>query len=166
MARPSIQHLTIRDALPQEADALVALLVRSKAVWGYDAAFLAETQRQAAHAITPEHIEHYPVFVAEADGALAGFYCLCRWADDPDGIEIDWLFVEPSFIGRGVGRALGEHAIATARALGASRLWVVSDQNAEGFYSALGMIRCGEQESSVVPGRMNPVLRLGLLPQT
>jgi len=152
--------LTIRVALPEEAAELNALLLRSKAVWGYDSAFMAETQRQAERAITPEAIASHPYFVAEVDSALAGFACLCSWKDDPEGLEIDWLFVEPAYFGQGIGRALTEHAESLARQIGARRLWVVSDQNAEGFYRAMGMTRVGEQESSVQPGRMNPVLRL------
>jgi N-acetylglutamate synthase-like GNAT family acetyltransferase len=153
---------TLRAARPDEADALVALLMRSKAVWGYDAAFLAETRRQAARAITPDYIASHPVFLANTASSLAGFYSLCPWNNDAQGLEMDWLFVEPAQMGRGLGRALGQHAIATARSLGASHLWVVSDPNAEGFYASLGMIRAGEHESSVVPGRMLPVLRLDL----
>ncbi|MFN8378844.1 MAG: GNAT family N-acetyltransferase [Anaerolineae bacterium] len=158
--------LTIRTALPEEAAELVALLLRSKAVWGYDAAFMGETQRQAQRAITPETITTHPTFAAEIDRALAGFVCLCPWASDPEGIEIDWLFVDPAYIGRGVGRALVGHAAAAARQLGACRLWVVSDQNAEGFYRAMGMTRVGEEESSVQSGRMNPVLCCDLAGQT
>ncbi len=155
---------TLRAALPDEAETLVALLLRSKAVWGYDAAFMAETRRQALRAITPDTIATHPVYVAESEGELAGFYCLCDRADEPRAAEIDWLFVEPIFIGRGVGRALVLHGIETARALAYTALVVESDQHAEGFYAALGMTRCGEQESSVVPGRMNPVLRFELKP--
>ena len=154
--------LIIRAALPEEAGELAALLVRSKAAWGYDAAFMAETERQAQRAITPQAIELHPYFVAEVDGIRAGFACLCPWADDPNGVEIDWLFVEPAHFGHGAGRALFAQAVVTARQLGAHRLWVVSDQNAEGFYRAMGMLRAGEQESSVQPGRMNPVLCLEL----
>ena len=153
---------TIRAARPDEADALVALLMRSKAVWGYDAAFLDETRRQAGAAVTPAYISSHPVFVAGNTVALAGFYSLCPWADDAAALQIDWLFVDPAQMGQGIGRALGEHAIATTRLLGATRLWVVSDPNAKGFYAALGMVRAGEAESSVVPGRMLPVLRLDL----
>jgi putative acetyltransferase len=45
------------------------------------------------------------LWVAEADGKLAGFVAL-------DGAEITWLYVHPDLARRGVGRALLMHALA------------------------------------------------------
>ena len=60
----------LRDARPAEASALVALLLRSKAVWGYDAAFMALA---APKLVLPEDwLTAGRVFVADLSGRLAG----------------------------------------------------------------------------------------------
>ena len=60
-----------------------------------------------------------PHYVAEIDGRMAGFY---GFEPLPDGVGLDYMFVEPEFIGRGVGRALMDHAVALARELGHATL--------------------------------------------
>ena len=48
-------------------------------------------------------------------------------------------------MGRGIGRALFEHAEQHARQHGAKRLWVESDPHAEAFYRHMGMTVFGQQ---------------------
>ena len=55
----------IRRARGREAAALSALAMRSKAHWGYDAAFMAACRAELT--LTPEGIAARPVFVCEAD---------------------------------------------------------------------------------------------------
>jgi hypothetical protein len=52
-----------------------------------------------------------------------------------------------------------EHAVHTVRSLGGSRLTIVSDPHAEGFYRRMGASRVGEA-SSKPEGRTLPVLAL------
>jgi GNAT superfamily N-acetyltransferase len=65
---------------------------------------------------------------------------------DPPEIELSRLMVEPAAIGTGRGRQLWQHAVATARRLGATVLTVDSDPNAEGFYLRMGAVTVGEQD--------------------
>lgn len=149
--------LRIRRARAPEAPELTELSLRSKALWGYDAAFLARCR--IAMQVKEANVEKQPHYVAEIDGRIAGFY---GFEPLPEGIGLDYMFVDPEFIGRGVGRALMDHAVALARELGHATLTIVADPHAEGFYRRLGAQRVGSQASDVGPDRQLPVLRIAL----
>jgi GNAT superfamily N-acetyltransferase len=145
----------IRPARPGEARALSALALRSKAHWGYDDAFLA-TVRQSL-TVSEADLRSAPVFVLEADGAPAGFYRVV--GAPPDG-ELSDVWLDPTLIGRGLGRALFQHALDTAASRGFTRLVIESDPNAEGFYAAMGAQRIGERPSPVDEHRKLPLMRI------
>ena len=148
----------IRRARPDEAEALSELAIRSKGHWGYDEAFLAACRAELS--FSADDLANAPTFVADGPDGVGGFY---RLLVRVDGVgELDDLFVDPAFIGHGVGKRLWEHAVAQAAALGCAEMVVQSDPFAEGFYRAMGAERVGELESGSVPGRMLPLLRYGL----
>ncbi|TCT08327.1 acetyltransferase (GNAT) family protein, partial [Tepidamorphus gemmatus] len=107
--------MLIRLARRNEADELSALVMRAKAHWGYDAAFL-EACRDDLR-VRSEQIAAGAVWVAELDGMAAG---VLELAIADSEAEVRACFVEPHAIGRGVGRALWRHAEALAMAAGAS----------------------------------------------
>jgi GNAT superfamily N-acetyltransferase len=146
--------LQIRPARAGEADLLTDLSLRSKAVWNYDAKFMAKCR--AVMRVKVENIERRPHFVAELGGGIAGFY---GFEPEDGGVGLDYMFVEPALIGRGVGRSLWNHAVEQARRLGHANLIVVSDPNAEGFYLRMGARRIGARPSELEPGRNLPLLR-------
>ncbi len=53
-----------------------------------------------------EGLFDYKIYVAELDGVAAGF---CAFSDD----ELAWLYVDPAFSRRGVGRALARFALSS-----------------------------------------------------
>lgn len=142
-----------RRAGAAEAAALSELAFHSKAVWGYDPEFLEACRSELT--LTPEFISRAEVYLLELHGRPLGFYSLVRWNSD---IELGHFFVAAEHIGNGVGRALWQHAVDRARALGFERVLVQSDPNAEGFYLRLGAERIGEVPSQVQPGRSLPLL--------
>jgi GNAT superfamily N-acetyltransferase len=153
--------VTIRRARADEARALTELSLRSKAVWGYEASFLARCR--AAMTLMPQKLRAHPFYVAtDGDGKPLGFYGV---EPETDGLGLDMFFVEPDAIGQGVGRALWDHAVAIARALGHRELVVVSDPNASGFYLKMGCRTAGAVPSEIDPGRFLPVFRYGLEPR-
>ena len=89
-----------------------------------------------------------------------GFYMLDR--KHTPLIELDSLFVVPDVIGRGYGRLLMEHAVATALALGDETMLIQADPHAEGFYRACGAELVGHTPSTSIAGRMLPTLTLNL----
>jgi GNAT superfamily N-acetyltransferase len=149
----------IREAVPTEASLLTELAMRSKAVWGYSAEFMKRCR--PALTVTDVYIALHPTFVAVVDDAVAGFYSL---KPRDAALELDLLFVEPAWIGRGIGARLIAHAREQAIALGHERLLIESDPGAEGFYLRSGARRIGEVQSTVESGRLLPLLEMTLVP--
>ena len=94
-------EVPIRPARQQEAAALSELCVRSKEVWGYDAAFMALAR--AALEVKPEEIAAGNVWVAEADGIVAAGVVALAATDRPDILDLAKLFVMPGRLRSGVG---------------------------------------------------------------
>ena len=152
MANP----VRIRPARREEAAALSALCVRSKAHWGYDAEFMRLSWRSLQ--VEPAAIEGGRAFVGvdERDRPLGVTNCALL---DSDEVDLVHLFVEPDAIGRGVGRSLFAAAVAWTRAQARHTLVIVSDPNAVGFYRRVGALDAGWAPSEAVPNRLLPVLR-------
>ena len=105
----------IRRAWVEEAAALSDLCFRSKAVWGYDAEFMALIR--AALRVAREQIAAGDVWIATGtDGQIAGVVALAA-GDAPGTLDLNKLFIEPRHMRAGVGRALLAHAVAEARRL-------------------------------------------------
>jgi GNAT superfamily N-acetyltransferase len=155
MARPPT--VQVRPARAGEGPALGALMLRSKAYWGYDDAFLAKCREVL---VIPEPmIAAGGVFVAEHDGVVVGVAAV---VDEPPEVELDVCFVDPDAIGTGVGRVLVAAAKDRARAAGATAMRVHSDPNAAAFYARLGARHVGERASEIDPDRQLPLLRFDL----
>jgi GNAT superfamily N-acetyltransferase len=150
-------HIVMRSARADEAEALSSLALRSKAQWGYDAAFLDACR--PALTFGPEDLGAPHAVVAEVDGEVAGFYTLKGTL--PEG-ELDNLWVEPRRMRTGVGRRLWEHAMAAATSIGLTAVLIDADPNAEGFYLAMGAERVGTTPSTTFPGRLLPRMRYRL----
>lgn len=124
----------------------------SKGHWGYDA----ERLRSWSGALEyPAHREHW---VAECDGALAAYASLLP--PDEGVCELDDLWVDPPFIGRGIGSMLFAHAVKRARELGARAVRLESEPNAVGFYEGKGARVVGSRVGGW--GRELPVMELEL----
>ncbi len=86
--------LDMRRARPGDARILTELAVRSEAYCGYDAAFMANFRK--TYRVTAAFLGRHVAFVAEQDGAVVGFYAL---AQEETGLELEYLYLEPSRIG-------------------------------------------------------------------
>src|SRR5260370_38251288 len=150
----------VRPARIDEADTLSALCFRSKAVWGYDAPFMALAR--AALRVSLGEIAAGNVWVAAAaDGSIAGVVALAA-TERPDTLDLNKLFIDPQFIRTGFGRMLLAHAVAEARRRGARRLTILADPYAAAFYERQGVCRIGEAPSDAMPGRLMPPYEVGL----
>ena len=162
--------ITLRAAKPEEASLLSHLTMRSKAHWGYSAEFMQACQEELS--ATPEEIRNqvFTYVVAEtieAESAgtehsqqLIGFYALERLASSQ--FELDAMFVDPLYMGQGVGRALIGHAKHQVTAQGGNTLLIQSDPYAKGFYETAGAEFLEWRESASIPGRFLPVLQINL----
>lgn len=150
---------SIRDARVGDCPAATDLCLRSKASWGYDAAFM--EQSRGALTVTPARLAGWCVRVAEdRDAGLVGVSAVSIGA--PAEAELELLFVEPAVMGAGVGRALMRDVVARLRARDVTALWILSDPGAEPFYLRHGAVRVGLRPSDAIAGRLLPWLRLDL----
>lgn len=151
--------ITFRQAVPQEAESLSHLALRSKSHWGYSDEFLFLCKDELTYSAA--QITTSPAFVvAETHGVVVGFIALDHVKDGE--IELEALFVEPEHIGRGIGQALMNRAKEVACALGAKSLIIQGDPHAESFYRMAGGEFVGTRESESIPGRMLPVFQVRL----
>ncbi len=152
------QPVEIRAARPAEAGFLSALALRSKAHWGYSKAFLDACRAELTVEAGRLGSADYRCFVAALRGEVIGFYTVETIAAGK--YELEALFVEPEYIGTGVGRLLIEHAIGLLAGEGASCLTIQGDPNASRFYRAAGARQIGSRESASIPGRKLPVFEI------
>ncbi len=124
-------------AKPEEAAALTEIAFAAKRHWGYPERWI---QLWAdVLTITSELITRNPTFSAIDDGRVAGFYSLTI---DPRP-DLNHLWILPDAMGRGIGRALFEHAVQQAKELGFATFEIEADPNAEPFYLHMGAERVG-----------------------
>jgi len=149
--------ISIRPAVPAEAATLSALALRSKAYWGYNEDFMAAFKAELT--VDPANCKEGMIKVAYEGPAIVGFYQLS--GSGTEG-ELEDLFVDPDFIGKGVGTLLLETAMSQAKELGFLSLSIQADPNAEGFYIHFGAKRIGTKPSGSIKGRELPLLLLKL----
>jgi len=136
--------MRLRAYRSDDLDAVVALFTASihgLAATHYDAA------QRAAWAPRPPDIEGWRqrlanlrVVVAEEGDRLCGF---CGWEDDG---HIDLLFVAPGDTGRGVAKALFDHAAAALAELGIAELFTEASLVARPFFERQGFVVEEEQQ--------------------
>jgi GNAT superfamily N-acetyltransferase len=157
---PTTSNRIIRQALPAESAVLTDITFRSKGHWGYPPALMEEWR--VILSVPPEWIQDNPTYVMEAKGRICGYYFLSH--PEGDQIMLENLFVDPDFMGSGIGRALLEHALALAASLGYRTLIFESDPHAVDFYLKMGAIRFGEYPAPIPgePDRVLPKMRIDL----
>lgn len=149
--------MRLRPAHADELDELTGLCLRSKAVWGYDAAFMKACRSELT--LHPHDLVT-PMQVAETDDGVVIGVAQIKIAGAE--AELARLFVEPVLMRGGAGRVLFAWAVAEARRLGADHLTIDADPDAAPFYERMGARREGEVPSGSIAGRMIPRLVLTL----
>lgn len=144
-----VDDIVIRRAAPSDLAEASALCLRSKANWGYDAAFMAACRDELTLA---ERDLADIVLVASQSGRIVGVIQLSQKGEEA---EIEKLFVDPSALRQGLGHQLLHAAMACAPS---ARIRVQSDPGAAAFYRAQGFEPVGERPSGSISGRMLPVL--------
>jgi N-acetylglutamate synthase-like GNAT family acetyltransferase len=150
----------IRKADISEAELLTDLTVRSKAYWGYSKEFMIECNSELVLPKEKLGNQKYRYMVASSNDELIGYYGLEPITEIE--VELSALFLEPRFIGKGLGKLLLLHAMNVASKMGGKKLTLQSDPNAEGFYLANSGILTGKKESLSFPGRYLPTFSIPL----
>jgi GNAT superfamily N-acetyltransferase len=149
--------LILRAARLDEAGALTDLCMRSKAVWGYDAAFMEACRRELT--MTPDAMARSVVQIAESNGRMVG---MAQVEFGGDVAVLDKLYIDPVALRTGAGRSLLQWAKDAAREAGASVMTIDADPSAAVFYRRMGATDDGEVASGSISGRMLPRLVLAL----
>src|SRR5689334_59009 len=98
-----------------ELPALSDLCLRSKAVWGYDAVFMAACRAELT--FRPDELSSSQIAVAEQTGAIVG---VAQVKPIGEGADLAKLFVEPATLRAGIGKLLFAWAADVARNMGAT----------------------------------------------
>lgn len=122
----------------KSADQAAIWQVRAASIRGLCKSHYAENQTESwARVPVPDDfaavIRDREFVVAESDGSIVGFGFLSQNMGD-----LDALFVDPRFAGRGIGTAILTSLEAIARCAGLQRVSLSSSLNARGFYEAAG----------------------------
>jgi GNAT superfamily N-acetyltransferase len=143
---------TLRPAHLIECDVLDALCFRSKAHWGYDAAFMESVRDQIR--VDAEALRAGRVWVAvDGDDRPCGVVEVDPL--DEAAADLTLLFVDPTHLRQGIGRALYEKALDLGHRLGARELLIDSDPQAAAFYATMGASRIGAEPTGY-QGRLLP----------
>lgn len=136
-----------------DAKLLTEIALSSKAFWGY-ADDLIENWRNDL-TVSFEMITSMNVFKYMADKEVAGFYILNQ--PKKKSIELEFLFILPKYIGKGIGKKLIEHSFTRAKEFSCKKMTVLADPNAETFYESQGFITIDKKESSI-KNRFLPIM--------
>jgi GNAT superfamily N-acetyltransferase len=151
----------VRSARPDEAQALTALCLRSKAHWGYDADFMCKVEASGVLAVTESLIRDAWVNVAEDDQRRVLGVVAVRALED-GAFDLWLLFVDPFAMRNGVGRELFGAAVRHAARRGGKRLAILSDPFAAPFYERLGARKIRDAPSDAIPGRLLPLFEFAI----
>ena len=149
--------MNLRRGVAADIPALDPIALASKAHWGYTAEQLAVWRDELA--VSAESLSARPICVAEEYGRPIGFV---QVATDTQPWGIAALWVHPSQIGKGVGKALLAWARQFAAAGGQPELAIDADPHAAGFYQACGARLLGSVAAPIAgdPTRVRPQLSL------
>ena len=120
----------LRPAVPDDYERVRELTHESKAHWDYDRDFV----RRWADALSFESDRER--WVAELDGEIVAWAAIVPPAQGVVVLDDHW--VDPDWMGRGLGSRLFRLAADRARELGAVRLEWGAEPNAVGFYEKVG----------------------------
>ena len=134
--------MEINRADPSDAKVLTEIAFAAKRNWGYTEELINLWSDDLT--VTENYLALNRVYSASSDGKLIGF---CALKEQESFWEIEHLWVLPEYQRRGIGHALIQHTLENLLLDRSTRVRVVSDPNAEGFYLNWGFRRIGEYPS-------------------
>jgi GNAT superfamily N-acetyltransferase len=133
--------ITIRQATPNDAEALSQIAIAAKRHWDYPGRWMEIWIPQLT--FSPSYFVENESWVAERSGMPIAFHTL----QDREGTAwLENMWVSPEHMGEGVGRKLFLHAVNLARQRGHRTLQLEADPNARRFYEKMGMRKIGAHQ--------------------
>ncbi|MFK8036778.1 MAG: GNAT family N-acetyltransferase [Crocinitomicaceae bacterium] len=147
--------MKIEKAQNTDSKNLTELTIRSKSHWGYSSEQINKWKDDLT--IPTEYIDQYEVYKLMQGQKVIGYYSYKEVEDKI--IKLDNIFLEPSFIGKGLGKIMMNHFFKIIEVSKYETIRLDSDPNAEKFYQNLGFKVIGRLESSI-PNRFLPIMEL------
>jgi GNAT superfamily N-acetyltransferase len=137
----------------KDTEKLSALEMRSQAYWGYSHEFMDKFKEH--YLVTEGFIASNPTYILHNDDGLIGFYGLSITGAEP---ALEYLFIEPEYIGQGFGRKLWNHALAECENRHIRAFTIITSPYAREFYLHLGAVVYETINSLITNGRKIPKL--------
>ncbi|MCT4566045.1 MAG: GNAT family N-acetyltransferase [Maledivibacter sp.] len=144
---------TIVSASSKDIKLLADLEIRSESYWGYDSDFM--DRFKEIYLITEEFIINNPTYILKEDEIIIGFYGLLLNSEE---FSLEYLFIEPMYIGKRYGKMLWNHALESCKKLGIREFTIITSPDARGFYLRLGATIYNQIDSLISKGNKTPKL--------
>lgn len=142
-----------------DAEKLTEIAIKSKAHWGYTNAQIESWREDLT--VTEKLFQQREIYKYVSENEIIGFYILnLEYAKDTS--DLQFLFISPNAIGKGVGARMLNHAFQLAIENHKELMNVLSDPNAATFYAKYGFVEIAREKSSI-PGRFLPIMQKELL---
>lgn len=105
--------------------------------------------------MTEEFVKNNPTYILKEGDTVIGFYGLL--VDDVEA-SLEYLFIEPEYIGKGYGKVLWIHALEECKKHGIHEFTIITSPDARGFYLRLGATIHHQVESLISQGNSTPKL--------
>lgn len=106
--------------------------------------------------ITKSYMTKHEITLLCKDDAIIGFFCFVPFEG---GTELDFFFLSPDYIGKGLGKHLWRECLKYCKDLGIDEFTLWSDPHAEKFYEKMGCKTISMRQSPILPGRYLPVMK-------
>lgn len=151
--------MKIKKSTSIDAKDLTELTIRSKSFWEYGEEQIEKWKEELT--VTERYIDENQIYKLLVDDLMIGFYAY--QAENETDIKLNFLFVEPEFIGKGYGKILMNDFLKRIGNSKYKRVILDADPNAEKFYSGLGFRIIGKLKSSI-KDRFLPIMELEIKP--
>ena len=131
--------MIIQKASPENSTAITALTIRSKGFWNHGKELIGKWEANLT--VSEEYITKQKVNKLIENDQLIGFYAFEK--ESAETAKLEFLFVDPPFIGKGHGKRLLADALDRMKQFGYRKVTLDADPNAEAFYNAEWIRGCG-----------------------
>lgn len=160
-------QVCIRRARTNDSEILTEISFASKRYWNYPEEYYEIWRDELT--ITQSYVDENIVYVALRDDKILGYFSIVEvketfWVNEIEVLKGFWLehiFIEPDYIGKGIGTKLIELAKVICKERGIEKVFIFSDPNSRGFYDEIGARYIQESPSSI-KGRTVSLYELGI----
>ncbi len=150
-----MDELQLGPAAETDIDDINTVILAAKRHWGYSEELISLWLPDMV--VDTKRLQIRQFWVVRSEVSIVGVLSLAE--TDTTEAELEDLWVLPDYMGMGIGRQMMTFVLGYMRQACISRLKIVAEPNAEGFYRKMGAERIGWQPS-IPPGRMLPVMVL------